>query len=143
MKVKQFPIYHYYLASILLEVKLAEEPLAHLLDTVGEYTVTGRCECGDETCSTMYMKSDSLVGKDGTYCFGFNIGFIIFSFYKDGFFMLESLADNVSKYNYPFSQEIRCVLAGRTVFYDDAYAKIAVDYFMEGLKRVDVERIDV
>jgi hypothetical protein len=143
MKVKQFPIYHYYLASILLEVKLAEEPLAHLLDTVGEYTVTGRCECGENTCNTMYMQSDSLVGKDGTYCFGFNIGFIIFSFYKDGFFMLESLADNLSEFNYPFYQEIREILAGRTVFYDDAYAKVAVEYFMEGLKRVDVERIDV
>ena len=57
--------------------------------------------------------------------------------------MLESLADNISENNYPFSQEIRDVLAGRTVFYDDAYAKIAVDYFMEKLKRQEVHKIEV
>lgn len=144
-KVRDFLIFHRYLASILLRVGLAEGSYAHILETVGEYTVTGRCECGDETCSTMYMKSESLVGKDGsTYCHGFNIGFIIFSFYKeDGFFMLESLCDDISENNYPFSQEIRDVLAGRTVFYDDAYAKIAVDYFMEKLKRQEVHKIEV
>ena len=57
--------------------------------------------------------------------------------------MLESLADNIAENNYPFYQEIRAVLAGRTVFYDDAYAKIAVDYFMEKLKRQEVKRIEV
>ncbi len=100
-KVKQFQIFHRYLASILLKVGLAEGSLAHVLETVGEYTVTGRCECGEETCNTVYMSSKSLVGRDGTYCHGFNIGYIIFSFYKDGFFQLESLADSAEN-NYPF-----------------------------------------
>jgi len=144
--VKNFPIFHRYLASILLKVGLAEGSYSHILETVGEYTVTGRCECGnetdEETCNTMYMESDSLVGRDGTYCHGFNIGYIIFSFYKDGFFQLESLADRPEE-NFPFFQEIRDVLAGRSVSYDEGYAERVVEEFVEGLEKVDTVRVSV
>ena len=74
LRVQDLPIYHRYLASILIKVGLAEGTYSHILNLVGEYDVTGRCECGDETCATVYINSDSLIGKDGTYCFGFNMG---------------------------------------------------------------------
>ena len=140
--VKDFPVFHRYLASILLEVKHAEGSLSHIMEKVGEYTVTGRCTCGEETCNTMYMDSESLVGKDGTYCFGFNIGFIIFSFYKDGFFQLESLADR-SENNYPFYQEIRDVLGGKKVEYDVGFVEEVVESFMSELQQQKIVSIEV
>ncbi len=141
-KVLDFPIFHNYLAKLLLHVGLADADFSHVFYTVGEYTVSGRCECGEDTCNTMYMQSESLVGKDGAYCCGFKNCYIILNFYKDGFFQVESLADSVED-NFPFYQEIRDVLAGRTVFYDDAYAKIVIDDFMGKLKRCDVVKVDV
>ncbi len=86
--VKDFPIYHRYLASLLLRVGLADGSYSHILKTVGEYTVTGRCECGQSTCNTMYMQSDSLVGRDGAFATPFNIAWIIINFYpKEGWWI--------------------------------------------------------
>ena len=118
-KVKQFPIFHRYLASILLRVGLAEGSLSYILKKIGEYTVTGICECGEETCNTVKMRSDSLIGKDGAFANPFNIAWIIINFYPDdGGLEVESLADR-EECNFPFKQEIRTVLSGGKVGYGD------------------------
>ena len=142
-KVKQFPIFHHYLASILLRVKLAEGSLSHILETVGEYTVTGKCECGDETCCTVKMRSDSLIGKDGAFAFPFNIAWVIINFYSaDGGFEVESLADR-EDLNFPFRDEIRTVLSGGKVKYSENYAEEVVDAFMEKLEKQEALRVEV
>ena len=141
-KVKQFPIFHRYLASILLRVKLAEGSLSHILKTVGEYTVTGRCECGEITCCTVRMRSDSLIGRDGAFAFPFNIAWIIINFYKDGVFEIESLADR-AECNFPFREEIQKVLNGGTLAYDENYAEEVVEEFMEKLVKQEAHRIEV
>ena len=140
--VKDFPIFHRYLASILLRVKLAEGSLSHILKTVGEYTVTGRCECGDETCNTVYMKSDSLLGKDGAFGFPFNIAWITINFVKDGGFGIENLADR-EECNFPFRDEVRAVLNGEKVEYSENYVEEVVDAFMEKLEEQEAHRIEV
>ncbi len=141
-KVYNFPIFHRYLASILQRVGLAEGSYSDTLNTVGSYTVTGRCECGDDTCNTLHLHSNLLVGKDGTYCYGFNIGYIIFNFYKDGALHIESLADRPD-FNYPFKDEIVDVLGGKKLEYDENYADSVIEEFMEKLQTVEVRRIAV
>lgn len=140
--VKDFPIFHHYLASILLRVKLAEGSLPHILKTVGEYTVTGKCECGEKTCNTVYMSSDSLVGKDGAFARPFNIAWIIINFYKDGGLEVESLADR-EELNFPFREEIRTVLSGGKVYYDENYVEHVVEEFMEKLVEQEPLKIEV
>lgn len=140
--VKDFPIYHHYLTSILLEVGLAEGAYSQLLENVSEYCVTGRCECGDETCNTVHLKSESLRGREGTYCFGFNVGYVIFNFYDDGVLEVESLADCIER-NFPFKQELDDVFGSKDVKYDDTFAQLVVKKFMRTLKRVDVETVVV
>ncbi len=142
LKVQDFPIFHRYLASILLKVKLAEGSLSHIMNKVGEYTVTGRCECGEETCNTMYMSSDSLIGKDGAFPIPFNIAWIIINFYKDGRLEVESLADR-EEFNFPFREEIQTVLNGGTLDYDEKYAKEVVESFMKKLVKQVARRIEV
>ena len=129
-----FPIFHRYLASILLKVGLAEGSLSSIMDQVGEYTVTGRCQCGDITCCTVMMRSDSLNGKEGAFAFPFNIAWIIINFYTDGSFEVESLADR-EECNFPFRQEIQTVLNGEKLEYDYSYAEEVVDTFMKKLKK--------
>jgi len=141
-KVKQFPIFHRYLASILLRVKLAEGSLSHIMGKVGEYTVTGKCECGETTCSTVKMSSPSLIGKDGAFACPFNLGWIIINFYTDGGMEVESLATR-EDCNFPFRQEIRTVLNGEKLKYGDAYAKEVVEKFMDKLVEQKAHRIDV
>ena len=140
--IKDFPIYHHYLARILLKVGLAEGSYADTLKKVAEYAVTGRCGCGSETCSTIELSSDSLIGKDGTYCFGFNIGYVIFNFFDDGVLQVESLADRVEN-NFPFKQELDDVFGGNKVAYGDGYAQGVVEEFVGRLERCDVERIAI
>ena len=141
-KVKQFKIYHQYLASILLRVGLAEGSYSHILETVGEYTVTGRCECGEKTCNTVYMSSESLTGKDGAFANPFNIAWIIINFYPDGRMEVESLADR-EECNFPFRQEIRTVLSGEKLDYRDTYAEQVVDAFMKKLVKQKAHKIEV
>ena len=140
--VKDFPIFHRYLASILLRVKLAEGSLSHILKTVGEYTVTGKCECGEKTCCTVYMSSESLIGRDGAFAFPFNIAWIIINFYKDGGFEVESLADR-EELNFPFREEIRKVLSGEKLEYSENYVEHIVEEFMEKLVMQEAHKIEV
>lgn len=141
-KVKQFPIFHRYLASILLRVKLAEGTLSHILKTVGKYNVTGKCECGENTCCTVYMSSKSLIGKDGAFAFPFNIAWIIINFYKDGRLEVESLADK-EDCNFPFRDEIQAVLSGEKVEYSEGYIEEVVDGFMKKLVEQEPLKIEV
>ncbi len=140
--VKNFPIFHRYLASILLEVKLAEGSYSHILETVGEYYVDDYCHCGDPLCSTVEIRSESLIGKDGAFANPFNIAWIIINFYTDGRMEVESLADR-EECNFPFRQEIRTVLSGEKVGYGDAYAEEVVDAFMKKLKKQEPLKIEV
>ncbi len=140
--VKDFPIFHRYLASILLEVKLAEGSFAHIMEKVGEYTVTGRCNCGDETCNTVRMRSDTLIGRDGAFANPFNIAWIIINFYKDGGFEVESLADR-EECNFPFREEVRTVLSVGKVDYEAGYADKVVERFMEKLVKQEAQKIEV
>ena len=142
LRVKNFPIFHRYLASILLKVGLAEGSYSHILETVGDYDFIGRCECGEITCCTVRMRSDSLIGKDGAFAFPFNIAWIIINFYKDGGFEVESLADR-AECNFPFKQEIQTVLNGGTLEYDENYAEGVVEEFMEKLVKQEAHRIEV
>ncbi len=141
-KVKDFPIYNLFLTSILQRVGLAEGSYSNIFNTVGSYTVTGRCKCGDDTCNTLHLHSESLIGKNDTYCYGFNIGYIIFNFYKDGALHIESLADRPDL-NYPFKDEIVDVLGGKKLEYDENYADSVIEEFMEELQTVEVKRIAV
>lgn len=141
-KVQDFPIFHRYLASILLKVKLADGTYSHILKTVGEYSVTGRCECGEDTCNTMYMKSDSLVGKDGAFAHAFTTCWIVINFYPDGIMEIENLAGN-QDCNFPFKQEILDVFAGIELGYDSSDAEKIVEEFMSKLKRQEVQKIEV
>ena len=143
ISVADMPIYHHYLASILLKVGLVEGTYAQIMEQIGNYTVTGRCKCGDKTCNTVHLKTESPIKTDDTYCFGFNIGYIIFNFYDDGALEVESLADS-EKHNFPFRQELELAFAGEKIKYDDAsYAANIVQKFMQELKRSDVTRIEV
>lgn len=142
LRVKDFPIFHRYLASILLKVGLAEGSYSHILETVGDYEVIGRCECGEITCCTVRMRSDSLIGKDGAFAFPFNIAWIIIDFNKDGGFEVESLADR-PECNFPFREEIQTVLNGGTLEYDENYAEGVVEEFMEKLVKQEARTIEV
>ncbi len=141
-KVKQFPIFHRYLASILLEVKLAEGSFAHVLDTVGEFSLENYCRCGDPLCSTVKMTSTKWKGRNETFAFAYKTGWIIISFYGENRIDVESLADS-EKFNYPFRSELRHVFDGKELKYDDAYAEKVVEDFMIKLERCDVERVEV
>ena len=140
--VKNSPIFHRYLASILLKVGLAEGSLSNIMGQVGEYILLNRCTCGDETCCTVRMRSDSLIGKDGAFAFPFNIAWIIINFYKDGGFEVESLADRAES-NFPFKQEIQTVLNGGTLEYDGSHAEEVVEEFMDKLVKQEAHRIEV
>lgn len=144
-KVKQFPIFSRYLASILLEVGLAEGEYAKILNTVGEFLVEDYCRCGDEECNTLFMRSDSLLGRDGAYCFSFNVGHIIINFMTDGRFHVESLQSLRTKdhFRFPFREEIKDVFSGKVLDYDGDDAQTVVDEFMGGLERKEVKRIVV
>lgn len=141
-KVHDFPIFHRYISLIIQRVGLTEGSYSDTLNTIGEYTVTGRCKCGDDTCNTLHLHSDTLTGKNDTYCYGFNIGYIIFNFYKDGALHIESLADSTD-YNFPFKQEVIDVFGGMILDYNEDYADSVVEEFMERLETVEVERIAV
>jgi len=142
LRVKNFPIFHRYLASILLKVGLAEGSYSHILETVGDYDFIGRCECGEITCCTVRMRSVSLIGKDGAFAFPFNIAWIIINFYKDGRMEVESLADR-EDCNFPFRDEIRAVLNGEKLEYDENYAEEVVDSFMDKLLMQEARTIEV
>ncbi|MFC1830499.1 hypothetical protein ACFL0S_00565 [Thermodesulfobacteriota bacterium] len=141
-KVKDFLIFHRYLARILLKIGLAEGSYDHILETVGEYTVTGICKCGEKTCNTVKMRSDSLIGKDGAFANPFNIAWIIINFYPDGGFEVESLADR-EECSFPFRQELRDVMGGKTPYYNAADAEIVVELFMEKLQLQKIKTIKV
>jgi hypothetical protein len=141
-KVRDFLIFHRYLASILLKVGLAEESYSHMLETVGEYIVDDYCRCGDPLCSTVNLKSKSLVGKDGAFANAFNLAWVIINFYPDGKMEIENLAVN-EDCNFPFKKEIVDVFAGKKLGYDLIDAQIVVDEFMNKLKRCDIAKIEV
>ena len=140
--VNDFPIFHRYLASILLKVGLAEGSLSNIMDRVGEYVVTERCTCGEITCCTVRMRSDSLKGKDGAFAFAFNIGWIIFNFYSSGGFEVESLAGR-EEFNFPFKDEIQAVLDGEELDYDGSHAEEVLDSFMDKLVTQEARTIEV
>ena len=141
-KVKNFPVFKYYLASMLLEVKLLEGSYSHVLDAVGEFTVKDYCRCGDPLCSTVEMTSTKWKGRNETFAFAYKTGWIIISFYGENRIDVESLAD-AEKYNFPFRAEIRKVFDGEILEYDNVYAEEVVKDFMGKLKRVEVKRIEV
>jgi len=141
-KVENFPVFHRYLAAMLLKIGLAEGDYFKVLDIVGQYTVKDYCHCGDEICSTVYMWSETLDGKDALLYYPFNMGIVIINFFPDGRFDVESLADSTA-FNFPFRQELRDVFAGKKPDYDDVHAQEVVDAFMQRLKQEPLLQLKV
>jgi diguanylate cyclase (GGDEF)-like protein/hemerythrin-like metal-binding protein len=134
-KVRDFPIFHRYLAAILLEVGLADGLYSHNLKLIGEYTVADYCRCDDPLCSTVNLNSMSLVGKDGAFANAFNKGWVIINFYPDGKMEIENLADN-EDCNFPFQMEIVNVFARKALEYL-MESFVWGQHFITGLEQVD------
>ena len=88
------------------------------------------------------MRSDSLAGKDGAFAFAFNIGWIIFIFYTDGGFEVESLVGREG-FNFPFKDEIQAVLNGEELDYGGFHAEEVVDSFMARLVMQEARTIEI
>ena len=142
-KVKDFLIFHRYLARILLEIGLAEGSYDHILNIVGEYNFDDYCRCGEPVCSSVDISSPQLIGREGTFPCAFNIAWIIINFYPEkGGLEIENLADR-EDCNFPFRQELKDIMDGKTSYYNAADADIVVELFMEKLQRQEIKAITV
>ena len=127
--LKNFPILHHYFTSFLLKTKLANQSYTELLTITGSFEVTGKCNCSDLDCATVYMKRDQTTEDDFVEVFSFNKGLTVLHMDADGSIELESLNYD----GYPYVQEVNHFFENNQIPKStDAEAQAIVDnYFLD------------
>ena len=138
--LKNFPILHHYFTSFLLKTKLANQSYTELLTLTGSYEVTGKCNCIDIDCATVYMKRDLTAEDDFVEVFSFNKGLTVLHIDTNGSIELESLNCDA----YPYVQELNCFFDNDQIAKstDEEAQAIVDDYFLD-LEIEEIKYIEV
>jgi len=138
--LKQFPILHRFYAKVIAITGIIELSYNEVLGRIENYTVTGRCMCGDTDCATVYMKNDTENEAEVCEILPYDKAFIILHIKEDGCHELEAL----EAINYPYVQEFVDVFdKGMASSCSDEYAQEIVDSFFKELAKEELQTIVV